>query len=177
MKYGSGNGNHILERTCRFFDEIVFAKKVPHRLFQNGVSERITQIMDKNKEMFVIEQPSRFREYVLEALSEQKHSKHYDVLSFILEYYDNAISIEVPVWSERDKKVGHLDLLTYEHPFLFIWDYKPNASETNACSQLSWYRKLWCELLKIDVRHVKIGWFDEQKEFIVEEPIIELELL
>jgi hypothetical protein len=173
----TAHNNQILEKTRIFFDETVFGRKVPHRLFQDGVSQRVTQVMDKNKEMFIVERVSRFQDYVLEALDEtKKGSRHYKVLSFILEYYDYAIAIEIPVWRESDKKVGHIDLMCYEHPFLYLWDYKPNASKVNACGQLVWYRELWCEMLKINFRRIKIGWFDEQKEYIVEEPIIELEL-
>lgn len=164
-----------LELFRQFEDNIVFGRKVPHNIFNEEKSNRVTQLtklveLDMDRKLKVVD--SKFRNLILKAQEKQNVQNHYRVLSHLLEHCETALAIEVPVWkfnSNHKHTVGHIDLIMYEHPFFHILDYKPKAFDTDAYNQVMSYRTLFASLSRIDFTRFRLSWFDETYEVKIEE--------
>lgn len=58
------------------------------------------------------------------------YSADHGILKDFLYHDSSTIAIEVPVWSERYKVTGHIDLVRYIDGYIQVCDYKPGALES-----------------------------------------------
>ena len=156
------NKDENLEKLARFLIDIVYGRKVPHRLFNEEVSKRVSSLTVPELPT-ISKQNSSFKWYVIEGLKRKETSRHYSVLSCILEKDPNSIASEVPVWQINPNIVGHIDLITFDKG-IKIWDYKPDGE---GLSQVLWYRRLLGDLLRVDENEIRIGWFNQEYEYLV----------
>jgi hypothetical protein len=155
--------------------EFLLNMKVP-QIFEEKKSFRVTAIIPKSMNLTVEELPCKFGTQVSEGLKMYENGKanrHYCVLSEILEEpSNNVVATEVPIWKFRigAKPVcGHIDMLEYEKPCVYIWDYKPDALQEDARAQVYFYKRIFCDLLGLNYDLVKCGWFDAERMFVVKE--------
>ncbi|TFG31038.1 hypothetical protein EU527_13405 [Candidatus Thorarchaeota archaeon] len=72
----------------------------------------------------------------------------HDILKDFLYHDQQTIAIEVPVWSERYKVTGHIDLVRYIDGCIQVCDYKPGSLEstqrrfTDSIPQVSAYGEM-----------------------------------
>ncbi|MFW9805323.1 MAG: hypothetical protein ACFFFK_01180 [Candidatus Thorarchaeota archaeon] len=57
------------------------------------------------------------------------YSSDHSILKMFVLKDPHTIAIEVPVWSERYKLTGHVDLIRYVDGFIHVCDYKPGPLE------------------------------------------------
>jgi hypothetical protein len=72
---------------------------------------------------------TNLREYH-RACDDLSYSSDHGILKEFLFNDPNTIAIEVPVWSERYKVTGHIDLIRYIDGYIQISDYKPGPLES-----------------------------------------------
>ena len=58
------------------------------------------------------------------------YSADHGILRDFLYHDSSTIAIEVPVWSERYRVTGHIDLVRYVDGFIQVCDYKPGSLES-----------------------------------------------
>jgi len=161
-----------LLRLNDFIRRTVMRKRVPDEIFINTLSERASNIEVEGHHA-IDTNNCRFTKSIELGLARQQQTKkqrHYCVLEEILKGDPYTLAIEIPIWRIRkdaSKNIaGHIDLIQYIHPFLYIWDYKPDSAK-NVLGQLHTYKDLLCDLIVVDSRMVKIGWFNQEKEFLI----------
>jgi len=164
-----------------FLDKIMSTDLVPSYLYQEGESFRVTSIIN-TRDYNTVCQKCRFNEMVTKGLSQrvtaQKHTK---VLKTILEEDKNAIASELPLWSEAfyypqkfSKVVGHNDLISYYHPYIYIWDFKP-SNDPLVGDQVEMYKQLLLGLIiGLKSEDIVTGWFSEDYEWIVQDKSVKL---
>ncbi len=62
--------------------------------------------------------------------NELSYSADHGILKEFLYHDPQTIAIEVPVWSERYKVTGHIDLVRYVDGYIQVCDYKPGSLES-----------------------------------------------
>ena len=105
-----------------------------------------------------------------------KKTAHTKVQLFLLENDNKTIASEVPVWIHPNeleiKKInevltGHIDLLRIDNNKIWVWDYKPNASqEKYASTQLYFYTLMLSKRTSIPLENFRCGYFDEHNAFV-----------
>lgn len=107
-------------------------------------------------------------------------TNHMKVQVFMLENDDKTISIEIPIWLEKDELdtyktlfdsneplTGHIDVLRVEDGKIWIWDYKPNSyNEKYAAIQVFFYALMLSKRTKIDLDNFRCGYFDSFYAFV-----------
>jgi hypothetical protein len=160
--------NPEVSRFDAFLRDVVLSDKMPNEYFETG--RRVTSLQIEKRVGVITESPSRYKKIIQTALAERRgRGRHYIVLKSLVENPSaNIVICEMPVWSKDGDIVGHIDAIEVknETPHIIIWDYKPRASKTNAYTQVSMYKELFCDLLGISHENVGIGWFDEDVECI-----------
>ena len=71
----------------------------------------------------------KLREYH-RARNDLSYTSDHGILQEFLRNDPNTLAIEVPVWSERYKITGHIDLIRFVDGCIQISDYKPGSLET-----------------------------------------------
>lgn len=162
------NGQHRAFR--QFIYEVILPKKVPDEYFTDE-TERCSG--SDNIECVVQERPSRYKRIIEKALEDRgERQAHYVVLKALVESMKtNFVCCELPVWLPDGKRVGHIDGIEFAegNPSIFVWDYKPFCSNGNedASGQLTMYKLILAQLLKIPLEEIGCGWFDNAMEVIV----------
>ncbi len=122
---------------------------------------------------------SKLTRHALEINAERYKGDHLKVQMFMLENDTNTVAIEVPVWlmpeefgkySARLKGniplTGHIDLLKIEGGKIWIWDYKPCASqEKYAATQTYFYALMLSRRTGIPIENFMCGWFDSANAY------------
>jgi hypothetical protein len=165
--------NQNLVKLIHYLQQIAFQKgMIPHRLFRKGNSVRVSSLC-KNRSYEVEVGESRFINYT--TTPKGKLSNHNKVLIPILEKEGNSLAIETPLWCIKlwfEGKwitvTGHVDLIQYIHPYIYIWDYKPDKAKTVG-DQVMMYKYMLTQLVGVDYEKIKVGWFDNSMEYIVKD--------
>jgi hypothetical protein len=63
---------------------------------------------------------------------DRSYSADHGILKEFLHFDSDTIAIEVPVWSDRYKLTGHVDLIRYVDGRIQVCDYKPGPLESTA---------------------------------------------
>lgn len=107
---------------------------------------------------------------------EQYKTGHSKVQMFMLQFDNNSISVETPIWMHSneiknfnelfqttDPLSGHIDLLRVENDNkIWIWDYKPKAKcEKYASTQVFFYALMMSKRTGIPLNKFMCGYFDE----------------
>lgn len=115
------------------------------------------------------------------ALKEYK-TAHSNVQLFMLNYDNNTLGVEVPVWimpfefegfelffKENLPLTGHIDVLQVKDDKIWIWDYKPKAHlEKYATTQTYFYALMLSKRTNIPLEKFICGYFDDNLAFIFE---------
>lgn len=108
--------------------------------------------------------------------SQRFKTAHSNVNVHILETETTALAVEVPLWFTPDEMksyelffgsaeplTGHIDLLSFDDQYVWIWDYKPNAcKEKYASMQLYLYAQMLSRRTEIPLTMIRCGYFDDQ---------------
>ena len=62
--------------------------------------------------------------------NDNSFTSDHSILTEFIENDRNTIAIEVPVWSERYRITGHIDLIRYSDGVIQVCDYKPGTLES-----------------------------------------------
>jgi len=151
----------------------------PNKLFMDG-NLRCSQLrLDKSvgvdkRENFAC----KLAEFALKAIRSNKE-RHEFVGNFMLLNDTATLAVEVPVWLLPEEippelrevvpldrpLTGHLDLVQARYGLIYLLDYKPGASRTNAVSQLFLYALALSIRTNIWLRNFRCAWFDEKTYF------------
>ena len=101
-----------------------------------------------------------------------KKMRHSLVENFMLINDDTTVAAEVPVWLwEKNLNcsiAGHIDLIQIHDGYVYILDYKPDATKENqpkVASQLYLYASGLSFRTKIPLHHIRCAWFDDTHYF------------
>lgn len=110
--------------------------------------------------------------------SDYYSSAHMNVQMFMLGYDSKTVSIETPVWMNKDEQektgffasdeslTGHIDLVRIEDDKIWIWDYKPDAhKEKHAHVQTFLYALMLSKRTNIPLSRFRCGYFDEKNVY------------
>ncbi|MHA1636635.1 MAG: hypothetical protein ACTSUB_01355 [Candidatus Thorarchaeota archaeon] len=64
--------------------------------------------------------------------SDNSYRADHSILSSFLTDDEKSIALEIPVWSERYRLSGHIDLIRIEKDVIHVCDYKPGTLETTS---------------------------------------------
>ncbi len=123
---------------------------------------------------------SMLTRYALEINKERFTSNHQRVQVFMLENDNKTIAMEIPVWLMKNEfdsfksffnsekpLTGHIDILRIEDDKIWIWDYKPRASEQEyASTQTFFYALMLSKRANIPIENIRCGYFDEKHAFL-----------
>lgn len=104
-----------------------------------------------------------------ESITFCKGKPHTQVQKYLMQNDMFSLATEVPFYYEKKNLFGHIDLLRFnEKDQLEIWDFKKHLNK-NVSSQLFWYGYILCDILKIDIGDIMIGYFtyDEAWRLII----------
>ena len=62
--------------------------------------------------------------------NDNSFASDHSILHDFIEFDSQTIAIEVPVWSDRYKITGHIDLIRWDNDTIHVCDYKPGTMET-----------------------------------------------
>ena len=107
-------------------------------------------------------------------------SAHTNVEVFLLKHDHHTLAVEVPLWLENNEIMGfkelfksdlpltgHIDILRIEDGNIWVWDYKPNASqEVYAITQTFFYAYMLSKRTKIPIENFRCGYFDSNYAFV-----------
>lgn len=115
-------------------------------------------------------------------------SAHSKVQMFMLQFDNNTISVETPIWLENNEIKGFKELFDSEEPLtghidalrveddgkVWIWDYKPKAyKEKYASTQVYFYALMISKRTGIPLEDIMCGYFDENIAYTFK-PTIEI---
>lgn len=169
-----------LLRTATLLEQIHSSNVVPSHLFKEGVKRASgLKVKEFEDNLISVKQPTnRFKKVVDEGLQIHENTnktRHYSVLSLILERDVNSLAVEVPLWCMFypdgpywTTVVGHIDLLQFFDDKIWIWDFKPD-DDPHVRVQLAVYKEMLLRLI-LDLRpeDIELGWFDKTDEFKVQ---------
>ncbi|MEW6063321.1 MAG: PD-(D/E)XK nuclease family protein [Nanoarchaeota archaeon] len=105
---------------------------------------------------------------------------HQSIQSFMLENDDKTIACEIPIWLNNNEissfkrlfnsnlpLTGHIDLLRIEDNKIWVWDYKPKATEQlYASTQVYFYALMLSKRTSIPLNNFRCGYFDKDYAFL-----------
>ena len=101
---------------------------------------------------------------------------HDPILKNILIKDNDAIAIEVPIWSEEENKeiTGHIDLIQIENDSVKVIDYKPEGNFLLSLPQVAMYGFLVKSKLKLN--KVKCISFNKQGAWEYDPTILKMDI-
>ena len=94
-------------------------------------------------------------------------TRHENLERYFLEYDEDAVATEVPVWSLGEDHrfpslTGHIDVLRVVAGRIEVWDYKPKAREEKmAALQVQLYCEMLARRTGLPLDNFLAGYFDE----------------
>ncbi|MDP3795430.1 MAG: PD-(D/E)XK nuclease family protein, partial [bacterium] len=163
-------------------------KECPHHLFQEGASQRGSEIAAKfdlegveirERENFA----PRITAFALQGAPENKQ-RHDTLEKFMLINDSVTVATEIPVWLTPEDiaymrsrlgftipfptaqpLTGHIDLLQIRNGAIHILDYKPRAHQDKPLAQLVFYALALSRRTRLPVSAFKCAWFDDEHYF------------
>lgn len=154
----------------------------PDEFFKEGPRSSMLKLNLSNLDLKQVSghEISMLTSYALEINRNRFNSNHERVQMFMLENDNKTIAMEVPVWLlknefdsfksffKSDKALtGHIDILRIEDNKIWIWDYKPRASEQEyASTQIYFYALMLSKRTGILLDAIRCGYFDDRHAFV-----------
>ena len=154
----------------------------PNEYFKEGPRSSMLKMNLNNLDIRQVagHEMSTLTRYALEINKERFTSNHQKVQVFMLENDNKTIAMEIPVWLLKNEfdsfkrffnsekpLTGHIDILRIEDNKVWIWDYKPRASEEEfASTQVFFYALMLSKRTNIPIEDIRCGYFDEKHAFL-----------
>ena len=154
----------------------------PNDYFKEGPRSSMLRmsLSDLDIKQVIGHEMSILTKYALEINKERFNSNHQKVQVFMLENDNKTIAMEIPVWLMKNEfesfkrffnsekpLTGHIDILRIDDNKIWIWDYKPRASEEAfATTQLFFYALMLSKRIGISLDNIRCGYFDEKHAFL-----------
>ncbi len=169
-KYFSGLKDYLLN----------IGKNCPDELFKNnkrGSSVKLDINLNKIKIAKKKNYACKLAKLALKAVSDNR--KRHDLLEEFMLINDTCtIAVEVPVYLLHDEikyykfvgdisdaVSGHIDFVQMKFGLIYVLDYKPEASKTEAISQLFVYALALSSRTGIWLRNFRCAWFDADEYY------------
>lgn len=134
---------------------------------------------------------SQMSDIGLEVNSARFRTAHSRVQCYMLEEDSTTIAVEVPVWADAEELSdcaiqinddeylsGHIDVLSVEESFVWVWDYKPGAAaERFAKVQILLYAAMLSHRTSVPLNVFRCGYFDRDECYWFKPSVAQLQSL
>lgn len=155
-------------------DEILL-EHVPSQLFNSQTVQKVSDIKSyltrktakiylkslRARKLFTISRESFYYKLFLDLSSRIKSPKHKVLLHYLLIKHPSVLAVNIPIWSEKRKLVGHIDLLAVEDSRVLVFKYLKRQTFVQKIPNLLIYCDLLLENIPALKNRVQCGILNE----------------